>query len=192
MNEHFYKEETIYTAAEMRPFSKIEVGFAGKFSSDEIYDFRANIQPSQIKQKILQGFNKSCHTMYKFDSNTEKTFAIVLENDREVEKWLCPSIKQFNIYYDKNSNARYQPDFIVETADIIYMVEIKDSRMLKDKIVVMKANAREKYCTTATEFNVQNGGKMWKYLLVSHDEVRLNSSFKDLVNNSVHYEQTEL
>jgi len=192
MNEHFYKEETIYTAAEMRPFSKIEVGFAGKFSSDEIYDFRANIQPSQIKQKIFQCFTKSCHTMYKFDSNTEKTFATVLENDEEVDKWLCPSIKQFNIYYDKNSNARYQPDFIAETADVIYMIETKDSRMLKDEVVIMKAKAAEKYCANATEFNLQNGGKAWKYSLISHDEVRLNSSFKDLVNNSVKYEQLEL
>lgn len=189
MNEHFYKEETIFTAAEMRPFSKIEFGFAGKISSDEIYDYRANIQPSEIKQKIFQGFQKACHTMYKFDSNTEKTFATVLENDKIVEKWLCPSIKQFNIYYDKNSNARYQPDFIVETGDMIHMVEIKDRRMLKDEVVLMKAKAGEKYCATATEFNLKNDGKPWKYSIIAHDEVRLNSSFKDLINNSVQYEQ---
>ena len=189
MNEHFYKEETIFTAAEMRPFSKIEFGFAGKISSDEIYDYRANIQPSEIKQKIFQGFQKACHTMYKFDSNTEKTFATVLENDKIVEKWLCPSIKQFNIYYDKNSNARYQPDFIVETGDMIHMVEIKDRRMLKDEVVLMKAKAGKKYCATATEFNLENGGKPWKYSIIAHDEVRLNSSFKDLINNSVQYEQ---
>lgn len=77
----------------MRPFSRIETSFGGKFRSDEIYDLRANIQASEVRQKIFNGFKKACHTLYKFDSNTERIFAIVLENDKDSLKWMRPSLK---------------------------------------------------------------------------------------------------
>ena len=189
MNEHFYKEETSYKATSMRPFSKIEVGFGGKYVSDDIYDYTANITPSEIRNKIFKGFKKSCHTMYKFDSNTERIFAIVLERDSSVLKWMCPNIKQFNIYYDRDSDSRYQPDFVVETATTIYMLEIKDSRKLEDPVVRKKAKAATEYCRATTEFNLENGGKPWEYGVISHDEVHLNSSFDYLVKNRRKYEQ---
>lgn len=191
MMQHYYKEETSYSTSSMRPFSKIEVGFGGKYISDEIYDYKANIPPKDIKSKIFKGFKKSCHSLYKFNSNTERIFATVLENDNKVLKWMCPNIKQFNIYYDRDSNSRYQPDFVVETEDMIYMIETKDSRQLKDEVVLKKAKAATEYCRAATEFNKINGGKVWMYALISHEEVHLNSSFKYLVDNKVLVEQIE-
>lgn len=185
MNEHFYKEETCFKAVDMRPFSKIEVGFGESFKSDKIYDFRVTIPPAEVKSRIFKGFKKSCHTMYKFKNNTEKTFAIILEDDTDVIKWMCPNIKQFNIYYDKFSTSRYQPDFIVETVDSIYMVETKDSRMLEDEVVKNKARAAIEYCKSATEFNMQNGGKPWKYALIPHEVVKDNMSFNWLIKNYI-------
>ncbi len=188
MNEHFYKEEVSYAATAMRPFSKIEVGLGGKYISDDIFDYKANIPPQDIKSKIFKGFRKSCHSMYKFDSNTERIFAAVLENDSVVLKWMCPNIKQFNIYYDRDSNSQYKPDFVVETEVKIYMIEIKDSRKLEDDVVIKKANAATEYCKAATEFNNGNGGKPWEYTLISHEEVKLNSSFDYLVKNAVKFD----
>lgn len=192
MNEHFYKEEVNYSSTEMRPFCKIEVGFGGKYISDDIFDFKANIPPQEVKSKIFKGFKKSCHSLYKFDSNTEKIFSVVLENDPSVQRWMCPNIKQFNIYYDRDSSSRYEPDFIVETKECIYMVETKDNRNIKDSVVLKKAKAATEFCNAATSFNYENGGKSWKYLLISHDEVRLNSSFSYLAQNSVKFEQISL
>ena len=97
MNQHFYKEETNYRASTMRPFSKIETSFGNKLRTDEIYDLRASIPAGEVRSKVFKGFKKSCHTLYKFDSETERTFAIVLENDPKVLKWMRPSPKQFNI-----------------------------------------------------------------------------------------------
>ena len=174
----------------MRAYSKIESGFAGKYISDDIYDYKVTIAPSEIKSKIFKGFKKSCHTMYKFDSNTERIFATVLEQDNNVLKWMCPSIKQFNIYYDRDSNSRYQPDFVVETKDKIYMVETKDRRKLRDSDVVKKAIAATEYCEAATKFNLLHLGKPWEYAVVPHDEVHLNSTFDYLMKNKVQY--TEL
>lgn len=189
MNEHFYKEETTYTATDMRPFSRIEVGFGGKYVSDDIYDYGANIAPQDVKSKIFKGFKKSCHSLYKFKSNTEKTFAIILEREDDVLKWMCPNLRQFTIYYDRDSSRRYQPDFIVETSNCIYMIETKDSRKLSDSDVIKKAKAATEYCTVATNFNNRYGGKPWKYVLISHEEVRLNSSFNNMVENGVKVQQ---
>ncbi|MFI3174578.1 MAG: DEAD/DEAH box helicase family protein [Bacillota bacterium] len=185
INLHFYKDETQYTVSDMRPFSKIEMLYAEKFESDKIYIYDDDVPPSEIKKKVFTGFEKACHAMYKFDSSTEKTFANILENDASVEKWLCPSIKQFNLYYDRLTGARYQPDFIVETKEMIYMVETKDRRMLQDKVVLAKAKAGTAYCESATAYNLEHGGKPWRYLLIPHDEVRLNSSLKGMVGSRV-------
>ena len=192
MNKHFYREEISFTASEMRPFSRIEPCFGGKIKTDEIYDLRANIQPSEVPRKIFQGFNKACHTLYKFDSNTERIFAVVLEQDNDVLKWLRPSVKQFDIYYTLDGNARYEPDFIVETDNKIYMVETKMKKDLHDIDVQSKAIAGQTYCESATKWNLEHGGKAWEYVLLSHDEIRLNSSFNHLINCREKVEQTVL
>ena len=191
MNEHFYKEEVSYKAANMRPFTRIEPSFGGKFKTDEVYDLRASLAPSEVKSKIFSGFRKAGHTLYKFDSDTERTFAIVLENDDVVLRWLRPAPRQFNIYWGQSGASRYEPDFVVETADSIYMCEPKASKNMKDADVLEKKEAAEEYCRAATEFNSENGGKPWKYLLISHDEIRLQSSFSYLAKNAT-YEQTTI
>ena len=192
MKQHFYRDETTFRASEMRPFSRIETSFGGKFKSDEIYDLRASVPVSEVRKKVFNGFKKACHTLYKFDSNTERTFAIVLENDSSVQKWLRPAPKQFNIYYGAGGVSKYEPDFIVETDDAIYMVETKANNELQNKDVLEKAAAAVVYCRAVTDWNNENGGKPWVYALISHDEVRLNSSFSYLMNNRATYHQMGL
>lgn len=192
MNQHFYKEEISYRASGMRPFSRIETSFGGKFRSDDLYDLRADMPASEVKTKVFKGFKKACHTLYKFDSNTERIFAIVLENDNAVLKWLRPSPKQFNIYYGPGGASKYEPDFIVETSDAIYMVETKASSEINSDNVKEKAIAAQEYCRAVSEWNADNGGKPWEYSLLSHDEVRLQSSFMYLMKNRVKPEQLKL
>ena len=189
MLEHFYHEEVDFKASKIRPYSELLTGFGGKYKSDDIYDLRANVPASEITKKVFNGFTKACHTMYKFDSSTERDLAIVLERDNDVLKWLRPAPQQFDIYYGRGVKDRYEPDFIVETSDTIYMVETKARKDLNDKTVLQKAKAARSYCDAVTEWNKDNGGKPWKYVLIAHDDVRINSSFIFLVKNSVQYEQ---
>ena len=170
----------------MRPFTRIESSFGGKFKSDEIYDLRAPLAASDVKSKIFSGFRKAGHTLYKFDSDTERTFAVVLENDKAVLRWLRPAPRQFNIYWGQGGANRYEPDFIVETAEIIYMCEPKASNKMRDADVLEKQEAAEEYCRAASEFNAENGGKPWKYVLISHDEIRPQSSFTYLAKQASH------
>lgn len=185
MRQHFYKEEVHFEAGEMRPFTKIEVGCGEKFDSDNVYDYRVTIAPSEVVKKIFGGFKKSCHSLYKFKNNTEKTFAIILEEDELVKKWMCPNRNQFKLYYDNQSKHLYQPDFIVETHNSIYMIETKDTRMIKTEEVILKEKAGEEYCRAASEFNEKNGGKPWKYALIPHDLVKDGMSFDWLTSNCV-------
>lgn len=183
MNQHFYHEEVSFRASKMQPFTKIETSFGGKFSTDDIYNLQDTVPPSEIRNKIFRGFKKACHTLYKFDSATERDFAIILENDSKVLRWMRPAPKQFSIYYGPGGIHKYEPDFIVETADTIYMVETKARKDLETDPVKQKATAAKVYCQAVSEWNGTHGGKPWEYALIPHDDVRINSSFKYLIDN---------
>lgn len=192
MKEHFFREETSFKASEMRPFSKIYPHYGSKYDSDDIYDLRASLPVSEVPRKVFGGFKKACHTLYKFDSNPERIFAIVLEDDAKVLKWMRPAQKQFDIYYGPGGSSRYEPDFVVETAAQIFLVETKASNRIHDNDVKEKATAAQVYCQAVSEWNAEHSGKPWTYALVAHDEIRLNSSFGYLMDNRIPNEQLTL
>ena len=145
-------------------------------------DFRDIIIPkSAVSKYIFTGFMKSYYVENKFDSTTEQDFAYVLENDKDVIKWLRPVTNQFNIYWG-NGAHKYEPDFIVETNDIIYMIETKKAKGISETDVQSKKAAAEEYCKYASEYNRRNGAKEWRYVLVPHDIVERTRSFMFIVN----------
>src|SRR5574344_1113965 len=144
-------------------------------------DYRDIITPkSTVSKYIFTGFMKSYYIENKFDSSTEQDFAYVLENDTKVMKWLRPVSNQFNIYWG-NGAHKYEPDFIVETDDTIFMVETKSAAEVDDTNVLSKKASAEEYCKNATEYNLQHNGKQWKYVLLPHDAVKRTSSFDFLM-----------
>lgn len=179
--EHFQKEVTRFEAPDVRAFSQILEHNSYKYLQDEIYDFKETIEPvSRIKTLLFTGFKKACHTCYKFDSKTEKDFAIILEEDDIVEKWLRPAPNQFNITWD-NNKKNYEPDFVVETIDAIYLIETKKAVDVATSEVQEKAKAALVYCKNATACTTKNDGKPWKYILLPHDIVKSNMGFDYLM-----------
>ena len=63
---------------------------------------------------------------------------------------------------------------------------------MNSQSVLEKAHAALVYCRAVSAWNAEHGGKSWDYCLLSHDDVRLNSSFEYLVSNCVDNEQIEL
>lgn len=188
MMQHFYVEEPEYEDTKVYPFVKIEDHNFEKLSDDRIHDFKETIHPtSAIPSKVFVGFQKACHLKYKFHSKTEKDFSILLEEDREVIKWMRPAKKQFTIHYARNTK-QYEPDFVAETETDIFMVETKMQRDMNADEVKEKARAALTYCANATAFTASNSGKPWKYLLIPHDAVMHNMSFAGLAGN---FEVTE-
>lgn len=189
MCEHMYEEEITYGVENMRSFSKIESGFGNKIKDESIKSINETVAPNKLGVTIFNGFSKSCHTMYKFDSMPELKFARILETDTIVLKWMRPSVKQFNIYYDRKNDFRYEPDFIVETEQKIFMIEVKAYNMTENNIVLMKAKAAIEYCNSATEYNFENGGKRWEYCLITDKSINSQSTFNFLINHAEQFNQ---
>lgn len=180
---HFFVDTPEYEEPVILPFTEIKNHHLEKFQSDSIYDFRETIDPvSSIPSKLFTGFLKSYHQFYKFKSKTEKDFSIILENDKEVLKWLIPAANQFQIYYHNNQN-QYIPDFVVENENNIFMVETKKTSDIDSEVVQQKAKAAIVYCEHANKFAKENNKKEWIYLLIPHTSVSVNMSFHSFVTN---------
>ena len=139
-----------------------------------------------IRSIAYRGGRKALTSPFKFDSEPERLFALSCENSPEVLRWLRPAPTQFNITY--NRGHRYEPDFVVETEDMYYLVEVKDSRRLTDPEVLAKKERAIKYCKVATEYNKANGHKGFKYLFIPHDMVSSTSRFNVLKDRFVEEE----
>jgi len=178
--EHFYCDSPTFEEPVVKPFSRIEEHNLVNYTKDSIHHYTETIVPTNaIPSKVFSGFKKACHNLYKFDSKTEKDFAIILEQDSTVAKWLRPAQKQFKIYWKHNSR-QYHPDFVAETRDTIYMIETKKEGDIETADVQEKTQAALLYCKNATDFTTRNGGKPWKYVLIPHNAVMTNMSFETL------------
>ena len=180
IKEHITIETTIESKPEVKPYALILPWNFSKEKEDEILHYKETVSPRLLSSKVFNGFTKSCHDKYKFDSIPEKKFAEIIENQNEVIKWFRPASKQFNIWYNNNSD-RYVPDFVAETLDTIYLIEIKAENALEDKVVEKKTEAAINYCKIATEINQRRKEKAWKYALIPHDKTDANMSFMRLV-----------
>ncbi|MDD2637305.1 MAG: restriction endonuclease subunit R, partial [Bacteroidales bacterium] len=180
MKEHFVLHTADYVAPKVFPFINIEQWSFTTMINGGFKDFREVVNPTvTIPKYVFMGFEKACHSQYKFDSKAEQDLAFVMENDATVSKWMRPAPAQFRIYWDNNSK-RYEPDFIAETDTTIYMIEVKRSDQTEEETVLAKKAAAERYCKYATEYTTANGGKKWEYLLLPHNEVNRTASFSFL------------
>lgn len=132
------------------------------------------------------GIHKSLRKPVKFDSDSERKFAVVCEMSPEVIRWLRPAKEQFNITY--NRGKRYEPDFVVEDDAFYYLVEIKRRDAMNDPDVLAKKDRAIKYCKVASEYNLAHGHKAFRYLLIPHDEINTSSSFKNLKDRFIEEE----
>lgn len=145
---------------------KEKVGLYDSFSGD-------------IHSVLFTGIGKGVFSTAKFDSKDgELTLARVLEADPDVLHWLRPHAQEFNITY--NRGHLYEPDFVVETKDIIYLVEVKGEDKLNDPNVIAKKERAIQYCAVATRWSKANGYKEWRYLFIPAGQIHPNSSFAQL------------
>jgi len=180
MKAHFVIESLGYSKPKVLPFTGIVQQHLIAVEGFGRIDFRTMVKPALVRKYIYTGFLKSYYTESKFDSTTELDFANVLETDKKVKRWLRPAPTQFSIYWG-NGAHRYEPDFVVETDDAIYLVETKAAGNVDAADVQAKKKAAQEYCKNASEYTAANGGKPWKYALLAHDVVDRTSSFQYLM-----------
>ena len=182
IGDHLTKYPVRYDLTQTLPFTEIYPHAYEQITGDKTYHYTETIAPTNsIPQKVFTGFKKACHNLYKFDSKSEKDFATLLEKDSSgfVLKWLRPSQRQFSITWGK-FGQNYEPDFVVESPDTIYMVEVKKSTDVDTADVQEKAKAAKLYCEQASKYTAENGGKKWQYVIIPHDQVSLGSNVSEL------------
>lgn len=133
---------------------------------------------TRIQNIVFTGIKKGVFEEAKFDSEPELVFARVLEQDNDVKNWLRPASSQFNITY--NHGRRYEPDFVVEAEDLIYLVEVKGEDRISDVDVIAKKERAIQYCKAVSEWSKANGYKQWQYLFIPAGEIHSNTSFGQL------------
>ncbi len=176
MNEHYIQEATEYVVTVARGFQQLSSSSAEVELGKDVRDFRQPVPDKlYIRSLVFSGFAKCLYPAVKFDSDPERRFATVLEDDSDVLKWLRPSKGQLKIHYSDEDN--YHPDFIVETTSGRYLCEIKRASDIDDTIVQKKAKAAILWCERASS----KSDKPWSYALVPHDAVQINRTFQSLV-----------
>lgn len=129
----------------------------------------------EVPKHVFTDFKKALHPEYKFDSAPERRFAIVCESSPEVQKWLRPAPKQFNLFY--GNGQKYEPDFVVETESRMYLVEVKGKDRFDSEENKAKKARAVKYCKLASVYCEANGHKTWKYLYIPAEQIQTTSSF---------------
>lgn len=174
MMQHFYCENG---------FLQEEVIGTSTINVTQVYSFeeRVNIFATYTKaitSVLFDGIKRGVFDTAKFDSKPELYLAQALERDKTVNNWLRPAPTEFNITY--NRGHRYEPDFVVETDDIIYLIEVKGEDKINLPDVIAKKKRAVKYCEVATRWCKANGHKEWKHLFIPSQQIQSTSTIENL------------
>ena len=176
MNQHYIEKATEYQVSAPKGFQTLTPGSAEIEAGRGAQDFRQPVgDPVLIRSMIFGGFRKCLYSAEKFDSDSERRFATILEDDPDVLKWLKPRRDVLRIHYTEEDT--YLPDFIVETAGERLLCEIKRASETDDPIVQKKTKAATLWCSRASTVS----DKPWRYVLVPHDQVQINRTLGSLI-----------
>jgi type III restriction enzyme len=176
MNQHYVEKATKYEVTVSKGFQTLTSSMAAMQTDQTILQFRAPVEERLlIRGMLFGGFSKCLYPAQKFDSDTERRFAIILEDETSVLKWLKPPKDVLRIYYYQEE--AYQPDFVVETTTARYLCEPKRASEMTDEVVLLKAKAATLWCQHASTVS----DKPWHYVLIPHDAISQSSTLNNLI-----------
>ncbi|KTT29578.1 type III restriction enzyme, res subunit [Pseudomonas oryzihabitans] len=179
MQKHFWEEASGYEAKVSRGFTELKPCNYTVAQNQPVRSVRETLtETSKIKQMLFGGFSRCLYPYQKFDSDTERRFAVILE--RDALKWFKPAKGQFQIFYKLGAEQpEYVPDFVVETDTCIFLAETKAAIDLETQEVQAKAAAAAQWAKHASDYAQGIDGKPWKYLLIPHSEVTESKRLMD-------------
>jgi type III restriction enzyme len=173
MQDHFKETASTYEAQVTRGFRTLRANNYSAAADENVRNFREPIpdgQKHKIASMIFGGFTRCLFPIQKFDSDPERRFAVLIENENDMIKWFKPAKGDFQIHYSHEDS--YEPDFVVEMKEAKFLCEPKRESEMKDETVLAKAEAAATWCHYATEHAKANGGKPWHYLLIPHNQIK--------------------
>lgn len=141
----------------------------GKVKYDKPFSDKSN-----IRKYLFTGYKKSYYQSNAFDSDTERLFSIILEEDPDVIRWIKPPLNQLGLFW--KAGQQYNPDFLVETTARKFMVEVKALNEVTSEEVISKAREGIKWCRFASTADPDH--KSWEYKLISDDNIHLGNTCK--------------
>ena len=180
MQEHSWEEVLEYEVVVSKGFTEFKSSAYTYAVNQTLADYQVSpTDKSNMAKYVFGGFKRCLYPVQKFDSEAERVLAVIL--DRDAEKWFKPAKGQFQIFYKQATNHQeYQPDFVAETKDAIYMLEPKASNQMEDAIVLAKKEAAIQWCKNASDYSKANGGKPWCYVLIPHTGIAVNMTVDGL------------
>lgn len=174
MQDHYWEDAVAYETKVTAGMTELKE--SAYRAEDATVDFR--VPPpdrSRISRYLFGGFSRCLYPVQKFQSDSERQMAVILERDSI--KWFRPALGQFQIFYKRgHEHPEYQPDFVAEAADAIYMIEVKAENELNDPEVIAKRDVAVLWCANASEYTASYGGKPWRYLLIPHGTAVQNAT----------------
>ncbi|PZR04353.1 MAG: type III restriction endonuclease subunit R [Archangium gephyra] len=179
MLPHAWEQASSYEAVVRQGLSDVRSQAFAAPAGEVVRQFDVPIDNKvDIRKMLFGGFKKCLYPTQKFDSDTERRFVAVIENDKTVIKWFKPGKGVFQIHY--SNDADYEPDFVVETDTEKLICEPKGADRMNDPVVQAKARAAAMWCKHATQHETANNGKPWRYLLIPHTEIADNTTIAGL------------
>lgn len=144
-------------------------------------NFRKTIaNKSEIKKYVFTGYKKSYYNVNAFDSDTERLFSVILEDDKDVIRWIKPPLNQLGLFWQ--AGQQYNPDFLVETPTAKYMIEVKAKNEVNNPDVVGKAKEGIKWCKYASIVDFDK--KPWEYKLITDEVISVGNTLKYILGLS--------
>lgn len=148
---------------------------------------KAIANKSEIKKYVFNGYKKSYYNTNAFDSDPERLFSVILEDDNEVIRWIKPPLNQLGLFWQ--AGQQYNPDFLVETSTTKYMIEVKAKNEVKNPEVIGKAKEGIKWCKYASLVDFDK--KAWEYKLIADDIISSGNTLKYILGLSEKIETEE-
>lgn len=144
-------------------------------------NFRKTIaNKNEIKKYVFTGYKKSYYNINAFDSDTERLVSVILEDDKDVIRWIKPPLNQLGLFWQ--AGQQYNPDFLVETPTAKYMIEVKAKNEVKNPDVVGKAKEGIKWCKYASIVDFDK--KPWEYKLITDEVISVGNTLKYILGLS--------
>ena len=179
MLKHFVRNEGIIKE---EVFAEKPINYQSKYSYNikkNLFDNYDSDRDGRITSILFDGIKRGVFDTAKFDSVPELQLAKILERENDfVQKWLRPSTTDFNITYNDGKN--YEPDFVVETEKMNYLVEVKGEDKLNDPDVLAKKEKSVEYCKLVSKWAEETENKKWTYVFIPASKITSKSTFKYL------------
>ena len=181
MQEHYWEEAVGYEVKVSKGYTELKPTAYTYSVQEPPADYRvAPVEKSNMAKYLFGGFKRCLYPVHKFDSDAERKLAVILE--RDAIKWFKPAKGQFQIFYRQGADhLEYQPDFVAETAEAVYMLEPKMRKEIEDLVVLAKKDSAMRWCKNASDHAATHGGKPWRYALIPHDAIAENMTLGGLV-----------